>query len=235
MDSFRENCTRCHSIGGGRLTGPDLKNLTQRKDRAWLVQFLQSPQAMIDKGDGCAPKLKQEARVVVMPAINGMSSARGKLPLSMTETESNCPNTKPARDSCRAGESLKLRGPPLPRPGEASPLNGRAERREAHHAAHLSFRILAMNHGVGGARVVHSRVHTILEQKTVRHGWRANPVVAHDIAPRVDLPCGGCGCAREVELSERAGRGPEESVRFSGGIAKITGDVDLGVDAERGR
>ncbi len=94
VDFFRDNCTSCHTIGGGRLTGPDLKNVTQRKDRAWLVQFLQSPQAMIDKGDGYALKLKQEARDVVMPTINGMSPARAELLLSMIETESKLPKSQ---------------------------------------------------------------------------------------------------------------------------------------------
>jgi mono/diheme cytochrome c family protein len=94
VDFFRENCTSCHTIGGGRLTGPDLKNVTQRKDRAWLVQFLQSPQAMIDKGDGYALKLKQEARDVVMPTITGMSTARAELLLSMIEAESKLPKSQ---------------------------------------------------------------------------------------------------------------------------------------------
>lgn len=88
VDYFRDNCASCHTIGGGRLTGPDLKDVTQRKDRPWLVQFLQSPQAMIDKGDGYALKLKQESRDVVMPTINGMSPARAELLLSMIEAES---------------------------------------------------------------------------------------------------------------------------------------------------
>src|SRR6266545_6342590 len=77
-DFFRENCASCHTIGGGRLTGPDLKNVTQRRDRAWLVQFLQSPQAMLDRGDAYALKLQEEARGVVMPTINGMAPARAE-------------------------------------------------------------------------------------------------------------------------------------------------------------
>jgi mono/diheme cytochrome c family protein len=94
VDFFRDNCTSCHTIGGGRLTGPDLKNVAQRKDRTWLVQFLQSPQAMIDKGDGYALKLKQEARDVVMPTINAMSAARAELLLSMIEAESKLPKSQ---------------------------------------------------------------------------------------------------------------------------------------------
>lgn len=94
VDFFRDNCTSCHTIGGGRLTGPDLKNVTQRKDRAWLIQFLQSPQAMMDKGDGYALKLKQDARDVVMPTITGMSPARAELLLSMIEAESKLPKSQ---------------------------------------------------------------------------------------------------------------------------------------------
>ena len=94
VDFFRANCTSCHTIGGGRLTGPDLKNVTQRKDRAWLVQFLQSPQAMIDRGDAYALKLKQESRDVVMPTINGMTPALAELLLAMIEAESKLPKSQ---------------------------------------------------------------------------------------------------------------------------------------------
>ena len=87
-DYFRENCTSCHTIGGGRLTGPDLKGVLTRKNRQWLVQFIQAPQAMIDRGDPYALKLKQEARDVVMPTINGMNAARAEALLVLIEAES---------------------------------------------------------------------------------------------------------------------------------------------------
>ena len=87
-DFFRQNCISCHTVGGGRLTGPDLKNVTQRKEREWLVEFLQSPQAMVDKGDPYALKLQQEARGVVMPAISGMSKDRAQALLGMLDAES---------------------------------------------------------------------------------------------------------------------------------------------------
>lgn len=87
-DFFRTNCTSCHTIGGGRLTGPDLKNVTQRKDRAWLIQFMQSPQAMIDRGDAYALQIKQESRDVIMPTINGMSPARAETLLTLIDAES---------------------------------------------------------------------------------------------------------------------------------------------------
>ena len=85
---FKQNCTSCHTIGGGRLTGPDLKDVTSRRDHAWLVQFLQSPKAMIDSGDPYALKLQQEARGVVMPNIAGMNPQQAQELLEMITAES---------------------------------------------------------------------------------------------------------------------------------------------------
>ena len=87
-DFFRQNCTSCHTIGGGRLTGPDLKGVLTRKDREWLVRFIQNPQAMMDQGDPYALKLRQEARDVIMPTINGMDRVRAESLLSMIDAES---------------------------------------------------------------------------------------------------------------------------------------------------
>lgn len=87
-DFFRQNCMSCHTIGGGRLTGPDLKNVSQRKDRAWLVQYMQNPKAMIDSGDSYALQLQQEARGVVMPTVAGMSPVQAQLLLDLIEAES---------------------------------------------------------------------------------------------------------------------------------------------------
>jgi cytochrome c2 len=74
-DYFKQNCTMCHSIGGGRLIGPDLGGVTKRKDRAWLIKFLQDPKAMIDSGDSYANQLHQDANGVVMPTPPGMTPA----------------------------------------------------------------------------------------------------------------------------------------------------------------
>jgi len=71
---FRQNCSACHTIGGGHIIGPDLQGVTKRKDRAWLVKFLQSPKAMIDSGDPYAAQLVQDAPGhMVMPTVAGMS------------------------------------------------------------------------------------------------------------------------------------------------------------------
>lgn len=87
-DFFRQNCVSCHTIGGGRLTGPDLKNVTQKKDRAWLVNFMMDPKSVIDSGDPYAQELLSASRGVVMPTLPGMTKQRGEGLLDLIEAES---------------------------------------------------------------------------------------------------------------------------------------------------
>lgn len=91
---FRQNCASCHTVGGGRLTGPDLKDVGQRKDRAWLTQWVQNPKAVIDSGDPYAAKLLQDARGVLMPAVNGMSPAMATALLDLIDVESKLPRSQ---------------------------------------------------------------------------------------------------------------------------------------------
>lgn len=85
---FRANCMSCHTIGGGRLTGPDLKLVTERKDREWLVRFVQDPKAVIDGGDPYAQTLLQESRGVLMPSLPAMTKARAEALIALIEAES---------------------------------------------------------------------------------------------------------------------------------------------------
>jgi mono/diheme cytochrome c family protein len=85
---FKQNCFSCHTIGGGRLVGPDLKDVTQRKDREWLARFMLNPQAMIDRGDPYAKQILDEARGVVMPPVPGVTRDRVNLLLDLIEAES---------------------------------------------------------------------------------------------------------------------------------------------------
>jgi mono/diheme cytochrome c family protein len=92
-DFFQQNCTSCHTIGGGRLTGPDLKDVAKRRDRAWLERFLQNPKAVIDAGDPYALDLQREARGVVMPTIPGMTPERARDLLALIEEHSALPRS----------------------------------------------------------------------------------------------------------------------------------------------
>lgn len=85
---FGTNCASCHTIGGGRLTGPDLKGVTERKDRDWLRDFIVDPAAKINAGDPYALQLLEESRGVIMPPAPGMTPALAEELLDLIEAES---------------------------------------------------------------------------------------------------------------------------------------------------
>ena len=91
---FKQNCSSCHTIGGGALTGPDLKDVEKRKDRAWLIRFIVDPAAVLDSGDTYANNLLLESRNVRMPNLPGMSEKRAALLLDLIATESQLPKSK---------------------------------------------------------------------------------------------------------------------------------------------
>lgn len=86
-DQFAQTCASCHSIGGGRLVGPDLKDVTQRRDRAWVEKFIQDPKAVIDSGDPYAQQLVKDSQGIVMPSL-GLSTAEIKLLIDFIDVES---------------------------------------------------------------------------------------------------------------------------------------------------
>lgn len=84
---FRANCYSCHTIGGGRVTGPDLKGVLDRKERSWLTNFIQNPKAVIDAGDPYALGLMKEARNVIMPTVPGLNTSMAIALLDLIEEE----------------------------------------------------------------------------------------------------------------------------------------------------
>ncbi len=64
---FEAKCVACHTIGGGRLVGPDLAGVTSRRDRDWLARWLAAPDAVIAGGDPIAIQLLAESKNVAMP------------------------------------------------------------------------------------------------------------------------------------------------------------------------
>ena len=87
-DFFRANCATCHTIGGGRLTGPDLKGVGKRKDTEWLINFIQNPKSVVDSGDAYAAKLVEASRGIVMPTAPGMTRYRAEKLLELIAAES---------------------------------------------------------------------------------------------------------------------------------------------------
>lgn len=63
-------CAACHTIGKGKLIGPDLKGVTERHEEAWLYSFIRSSQTMIKNGDEAAVKVFEEYNKIPMPDNN---------------------------------------------------------------------------------------------------------------------------------------------------------------------
>jgi mono/diheme cytochrome c family protein len=72
---YKRKCGACHSIGGGRLLGPDLKDVESRKDRKWFKLFLLNPKATLDQGDAYGKQILSEAHGMVMPKVSGVDEA----------------------------------------------------------------------------------------------------------------------------------------------------------------
>ncbi len=87
-DYFRQNCMSCHTIGGGRLVGPDLKDVTGRQSRDWLIRFIRDPQGMIDSGDPYAAQILADANNVVMTQVVGMSADQAGYLIDLISAES---------------------------------------------------------------------------------------------------------------------------------------------------
>lgn len=54
-----KGCNGCHTIGGGRLTGPDLLGVTERREYGWVMAMITKPDSMI-KSDPTARQLFAE-------------------------------------------------------------------------------------------------------------------------------------------------------------------------------
>lgn len=64
---FKSNaCNSCHAVGK-KLTGPDLAGLSERREEAWIINWVHNPQGMIDSGDPIAVELKSQFPTTMAP------------------------------------------------------------------------------------------------------------------------------------------------------------------------
>jgi mono/diheme cytochrome c family protein len=64
---FQSTCSACHSIGDGRLVGPDLAAISERRSQEWLLAFIKSSQSVINSGDAEALAIFEEFNNMMMP------------------------------------------------------------------------------------------------------------------------------------------------------------------------
>jgi cytochrome c2 len=94
QEFFQQYCVACHTIGGGRRVGPDLKDVTRQKDREWLEHFIQNPKAVIDSGDAYAVQLRRQANGIIMPTIPGLTPQMADGLLNLIEAESKSSSSR---------------------------------------------------------------------------------------------------------------------------------------------
>jgi cytochrome c2 len=66
---FDQFCAGCHTIGGGKLVGPDLKDVTKRRDPQWVKNFILDTAKML-ASDPVAQQLLKESNNIAMPTLN---------------------------------------------------------------------------------------------------------------------------------------------------------------------
>jgi cytochrome c2 len=65
--NFQTLCSVCHTIGGGRLVGPDLQGVSERRSEGWIIRFVQHSQELVAARDPDAVALFQEFNRIPMP------------------------------------------------------------------------------------------------------------------------------------------------------------------------
>jgi mono/diheme cytochrome c family protein len=89
LQLFKSNCAACHSIGGGKLVGPDLIGVTQKRSEEWLIKWIKSSQSLIKTGDKDAIAVFNEYNKIVMTDFAFLKDDEVKSIISYMETESN--------------------------------------------------------------------------------------------------------------------------------------------------
>lgn len=64
---FSQRCFACHTIGAGKLIGPDLANVNTRRTEKWIIKFVQASQGVIKSGDSAAVSVFNQHNKIIMP------------------------------------------------------------------------------------------------------------------------------------------------------------------------
>ena len=83
---FEESCVVCHKLGQ-RLVGPDLLGVNEKRNEEWLLEFIKSPQAMINSGDPDAVAIYEAYNRVLMTDQSFLSDDEIKAVLAYIREE----------------------------------------------------------------------------------------------------------------------------------------------------
>jgi cytochrome oxidase Cu insertion factor (SCO1/SenC/PrrC family)/cytochrome c2 len=98
---FKKLCTPCHTIGVGDRVGPDLRGVTERRDRAWLESYIRNPDQVRARQDPIALALVAKFPGVYMPPL-GLAEADANDLIAYLQTETARLNDEQAAQSSSA-------------------------------------------------------------------------------------------------------------------------------------
>lgn len=99
---FDQKCSGCHSIGGGKLVGPDLKDVTKRRDVQWVKTFITDPAKMI-ASDPTAQQLFKDNNNFTMPTL-GLTPDQIDQLVAYLSNPGSAPAATPAHGAAGAGD-----------------------------------------------------------------------------------------------------------------------------------
>ncbi len=91
--TFKSVCAVCHTIGGGKLIGPDLANVQDRHSEDWIINFVQSSQSVIKSGDQYADSIYKAYNQLLMPDHPNLNDAQVKGLIAYIKAQSAVPPT----------------------------------------------------------------------------------------------------------------------------------------------
>lgn len=90
---FKNDCGACHTIGRGKLVGPDLANVKTRHSDEWIINFVKSSQSVIRKGDKYADSLFKAFNQMPMPDHPNLTDEQIKGVIAYIEEKSAAPSS----------------------------------------------------------------------------------------------------------------------------------------------
>jgi protein SCO1 len=102
---FKRICAPCHTIGVGDRAGPDLRDVTARRDRAWLTNMIRDPKKMFADKDPIVLALAEKFPGVRMPVLGISDSDAEELLTYLDEQSARIVDKVPGSSGKRAART----------------------------------------------------------------------------------------------------------------------------------
>jgi protein SCO1/2 len=131
-DLFNSRCTACHTIGKGDRLGPDLQDVVSKRERSWLVRWLQEPNKMLEEKDPLATALFNQYGKVPMPNLK-LTDKNALDLIEFLQTESQRVNAAAAGSNPEAAKQLEsiIQPEPVARSSGALPADNNPSQDQA--------------------------------------------------------------------------------------------------------